>query len=185
MRLFAAVLPPRAVLVELGLAVDRLPDGDGLRWTGRDGWHLTLAFYGDVPETAAAELGERLGRAAVGTEPFELALGGGGQFGGRTLWAGVRGGTEALRRLAERAGAAGREAGLPTEHREHRPHLTLARARATTDLTPYVTALDTFTGAPWTVAELALMRSDLPRSGVPGERPRYEKVAAWELTGAR
>ncbi|MEU6847601.1 RNA 2',3'-cyclic phosphodiesterase [Streptomyces sp. NPDC046716] len=185
MRLFAAVLPPDDVIDELGARVDRLPDGDGLRWTGRSGWHLTLAFYGDVPEATAPDLAERLARAAARTEAFEVGLRGGGHFGGRALWAGVAGETAALRRLAERAEAAGRKAGIDGEHRRYRPHLTLARARDTYDFTPYLAALDDFAGTPWTVGELALVRSNLPRSGVPGERPRYEKVGGWPLAGAR
>ncbi|MEU6395202.1 RNA 2',3'-cyclic phosphodiesterase [Streptomyces sp. NPDC046939] len=185
MRLFAAVLPPAEVVDELGVRVDRLPPGEGLRWTGRPGWHLTLAFYGDVPEETVPELRERLARAAARTEAFELALRGSGQFGGRALWAGVHGRTAELKLLADRAEAAGRKCGLPGEHRRYRPHLTLARARTATDLTPYVTALDTFAGSPWTVTELALVRSNLPVSGVPGERPRYEKADAWALGGAR
>ncbi|GAA2292658.1 RNA 2',3'-cyclic phosphodiesterase [Streptomyces kunmingensis] len=179
------MLPPAPALTELGRAVDGLADRDGLRWTGRPGWHLTLAFYGDVPQETVPELTERLARAARRTEPFELALRGGGQFGGRALWAGVSGETAALKHLADRAEAAGRKCGLPGEHRRYRPHLTLARARTTTDLTPYVTALDTFAGTPWTVARLALVRSNLPVSGVAGERPRYEQVAAPEFPGAR
>ncbi|MGY0024803.1 RNA 2',3'-cyclic phosphodiesterase [Streptomyces sp. cg35] len=185
MRLFAAVLPPDPVVAELGRAVDRLAGRDGLRWTGRDGWHLTLAFYGEVPGETVPELARRLARAAARTGEFGLALGGGGHFGGRALWAGVRGDVAVLRRLAERAEAAGTKAGLPGEHRRYRPHLTLARSRRAHDFGPYVAALDGFAGTPWTVRELALVRSHLPTSGVPGEQPRYEKVGCWELTGAR
>lgn len=49
------------------------------------------------------------------------------------------------------------------------------------DLRTYVAALDGFEGEPWTAGELALVRSNLPTSGVPGEQPRYETVAAWAL----
>ncbi|WP_338697750.1 RNA 2',3'-cyclic phosphodiesterase [Streptomyces sp. Q6] len=185
MRLFAAVLPPADALAELGHAVDRLADSAGPRWTGRSGWHLTLAFYGDVPEATVPELEERLARAAGRSEEFRLTLHGGGHFGGRALWAGVRGDVDALRRLAERAEAAGRKAGLPGEHRRYRPHLTLARSREPFDFGAHVTALADFAGSPWTVGELALVRSDLPTSGVPGERPRYAKVGGWELSGTR
>ncbi|MEV3861633.1 RNA 2',3'-cyclic phosphodiesterase [Streptomyces sp. NPDC050095] len=186
MRLFAAVLPPAPALAELGRAVDRLTAREGLRWTGRDGWHLTLAFYGDVPEAIVPELAERLARAAGHTQEFELALRGGGHFGGRALWAGVDGDVAAMRRLAERAEAAGRRAGLPGEHRRYRPHLTLARSRGDdVDFGPYVEALDSFAGTAWTVGELALVRSNLSDSGVPGERPRYEKVEGWPLTATR
>ncbi|MEV5607948.1 RNA 2',3'-cyclic phosphodiesterase [Streptomyces sp. NPDC052225] len=185
MRLFAAVLPPPEALAELGRAVDQLGAGGGLRWTERAGWHLTLAFYGDVPDATVPDLEDRLARAAHRTEAFELALRGGGHFGGRALWAGVDGDVAGVKRLAERAEAAGRKAGLPGEHRRYRPHLTLARSRDTADFGTYVTALDGFAGTPWTVGELALVRSNLPVSGVPGERPRYEKVGGWELSGTR
>lgn len=67
------------------------------------------------------------------------------------------------------------------EHRRYTPHLTLARSRSETDLHPYLEALDTFEGTPWEVGEVALVRSNLPVAGVPGERPRYEVVASWPL----
>ncbi|CAL9497285.1 RNA 2',3'-cyclic phosphodiesterase [Streptomyces sp. enrichment culture] len=185
MRLFAAVLPPQDVtdaLADEVAALRELPGAGGLRWTGRPGWHLTLAFYGEVDDGLVPDLSARLERAARRTAPFELALRGGGQFGrGRALWAGVEGpggGLPALRLLAGRAGAAGRRAGVPTgEHRRYRPHLTLARSRQDLDARPYVDALDGFTGPVWTVTDLALVRSNLPDSGVVGERPRYEAVA--------
>ncbi|MYS48899.1 RNA 2',3'-cyclic phosphodiesterase, partial [Streptomyces sp. SID6013] len=75
MRLFAAVLPPEDVTASLAaeVAVLRgLPGADGLRWTGRPGWHLTLAFYGEVGDDAVPDLSARLERAARRTEPFEL-----------------------------------------------------------------------------------------------------------------
>ncbi|MCH6160954.1 2'-5' RNA ligase family protein [Streptomyces marispadix] len=90
---------------------------------------------------------------------------------------------EALRRLASTTAAAGRRVGLGTdEPRRFRAHLTLARARSSQlDLGPYIAELDAFAGEPWTAAELALVRSNLPESGVPGEQPRYERIAAWPL----
>ncbi|MFF2386956.1 RNA 2',3'-cyclic phosphodiesterase [Streptomyces sp. NPDC058108] len=188
MRLFAAVLPPGEAVRELGAAVDllhRLPGADGLRWTGRPGWHFTLAFYGEVEEGLTGPLADRLARAAGRTPPVPLALGGGGHFGGRALWAGVSGDVTTLRLLADRAEAAARRAGVPMEeHRRYRPHLTVARSRQPVDFGPYVTALDAFAGRPWTAGELCLVRSNLPRSGVPGEQPRYETVERWTLAGA-
>ncbi|MBD0840273.1 RNA 2',3'-cyclic phosphodiesterase [Streptomyces sp. TRM68416] len=184
MRLFAAVLPPEEAVRELARAVDglrRLPGSDTLRWTGRPGWHLTLAFYGDVDDERVPDLSARLERAAHRTAPFALALRGGGQFGhGRALWAGAEGDLDALRLLAERAEAAGRKAGVPMgEHRRYKAHLTLARSRQPADVRECLAALDDFTGARWTVQELALVRSRLPKSGVPGEQPRYEAAARW------
>ncbi|WP_405992598.1 RNA 2',3'-cyclic phosphodiesterase [Streptomyces sp. NBC_00986] len=181
MRLFAALLPPEDVLAQLGAAVDELhtlPGADALRWTSRPGWHFTLAFYGEVAEDVVSELSAGLERAARRTEPFGLAVRGGGQFGdGRALWAGVEGDVAALRRLAERC----EDAAATQEHRRYRAHLTVARGREAMDVRPYLDRLDDFTGRSWTVDELVLVRSNLPRSGVPGEQPRYEAVARWGL----
>ncbi|MDG9719256.1 RNA 2',3'-cyclic phosphodiesterase [Streptomyces sp. DH24] len=189
MRLFAAVLPPDDVTRELAVEVDalrKLPGADGLRWTGRPGWHFTLAFYGEVDDALVPDLSDRLARAAHRTEPFELALRGGGQFGhGRALWTGAEGGLETLRLLADRAEAAGRRAGVPMgEHRRYKAHLTVARSRGAVDVTSCLAALDGFRSRTWTVRDLVLVRSDLPKSGTPGEQPRYEAVARWPLGAA-
>lgn len=188
MRLFAAVLPPDEALRELGRAVDRLhalPGADGLRWTGRPGWHFTLAFMGEVDEALLPDLRERLGRAARRSDGFRLRLRGGGHFGRRTLWVGAAGGLDALRMLAERTDAAARRAGVAMEeHRRYHAHLTLARTRTDTDLRRFVDALAPFEGRPWTVSRLLLVRSNLPGGGRPGERPRYEETGSWSLGGA-
>ncbi|MFI9766972.1 RNA 2',3'-cyclic phosphodiesterase [Streptomyces sp. NPDC052415] len=186
MRLFAALLPPDDVSRELATEVDRLrqlPGSDALRWTGRPGWHFTLAFYGEVDDDVVPELSERLARAAHRTRPFALALRGGGQFGhGRVVWVGADGDLPVLRLLADRAEAAGRKAGVAMgEHRRYTAHLTVARSRAAVDPRPCLTALGAFTSRTWTVGELVLMRSELPASGVPGEQPRYEAVARLPL----
>jgi RNA 2',3'-cyclic 3'-phosphodiesterase len=189
MRLFAAVLPPAAVIAELAAAVEALrslPGAGRLRWSGRESLHLTLAFYGEVGEELLPELSTRLERAARRTEPFALRLRGGGHFGGGALWAGAAGGLGTLRLLAERTDAAGRRTGVPMErHRTHHPHLTIARGRGRgadpADLRPYAEALAGFESTEWQVTELVLMRSRLPVSGVPGERPRHEPQARWAL----
>ncbi|WP_199552355.1 RNA 2',3'-cyclic phosphodiesterase [Streptomyces sp. N35] len=197
MRLFAAVLPPPSAIDELAAFVRELkalPGADKLRWTEPAGWHFTLAFLDEVPDALRPDLEERLRRGARRTSPFELQLYRSGRFGQRALWAGARGELATLRRLAERAYAAGSEAGLAMEETQRFvPHLTLARSgggrRQThppeVDLVPYAAELDAFAGTPWTVDHLSLVRSTLPVGGAAGERPRYEEVARWPLECSR
>ncbi|MGW3386494.1 RNA 2',3'-cyclic phosphodiesterase [Streptomyces cinereoruber] len=188
MRLFAAVLPPPERLDELGRVVDRLrglPGAGGVRWASRDGWHLTLAFMGEVDEALLPEVRARLERAASRTPVFPLRLHGGGHFGRRTLWAGVAGDLDTLRLLAERSDAAARRAGIAMgEHRRYRAHLTVGRGRGEgVAVGPFLDVLDGFEGGRWEVDELVLVRSELPVSGVKGEQPRYERVGSWPLGG--
>ncbi|MFF1694775.1 RNA 2',3'-cyclic phosphodiesterase [Streptomyces sp. NPDC058257] len=188
MRLFAALLPPSAAAGELAAAAEKLkplPGAEALRWTRRESWHFTLAFMSEVPDETVPELSARLERAAHRTAPFPLSLRGGGSFGDRALWAGAEGDVDALCLLAGRADAAARECGITMEeHRRYRPHLTLARGGGEPSLRAYADGLADFAGTEWTVAELTLVRSNLPGSGVPGERPRYEVVGRWPLGGA-
>jgi 2'-5' RNA ligase len=131
LRLFVALVPPRAVMLELHAAIDPLchENGHRLRWVRPENWHITLAFLGGVQESRLPELRERLARAAARAVPMERSLAGAGHFGGRALWVGVRGDRDRLGRLAESLSAAARRSHIAMEDRPYRPHLTLARAR--------------------------------------------------------
>src|SRR2546429_6549884 len=75
MRLFVAIALPAGAAGELDSAVAQLrlawPE---LRWTGRDAWHLTLAFLGEVGEKLLGRLGTRLQRAPAPHAPPSLSL---------------------------------------------------------------------------------------------------------------
>lgn len=187
MRLFVAVVPPPAVLRDLGTAVaphqaQRAAHRD-LRWTGPQDWHLTLAFLGDVPGPASGRLAPRLQGAAARLQPFSLALAGAGAFPAasraRVLWCGLAGDLPALEALAASvAGAATRAGAVPPDAgRPLRPHLTLARARIPADVRDLVTALSPYAGRPWRVDRVELIDSH------PGGQPRYTTVGAWPLNG--
>jgi 2'-5' RNA ligase len=182
MRLFVAITPPDVVLDELETRLAPLrPAWPGLRWASRDTWHITLAFLGEVSETAAAALEPRLQRAAHRHQGQVLSLGGAGAFPRRAraqvLWAGIRADQPGLAKLAASIAAGARRAGAPSpdEGRGFTAHLTLARSKAPADLRPLVTSLDDFAGTPWTAAQIHLIRSRL--HGI----PRHEITASWPL----
>ena len=66
-RLFVAVWPPDEVL-DLIAALPR-PEVEGLRWTTRDQWHVTLRFFGSV-ELAPAAVALRGVAASAGASDF-------------------------------------------------------------------------------------------------------------------
>jgi len=176
-RLFAAVVPPRHVLDDLAEVVGPVRAGapPSVRWTPRERWHLTLAFYDEVDDARAGELSERLARAASRHPAPVLSLGGAGRFGQQVLWAGVHGDVEVVAGLAACAAEAGREVGAAVEDRSYRPHLTLARSRGDADLRPIVEALSPASGPAWTADAVHLVRSTL------GARPVHEVLASAPL----
>lgn len=182
MRLFVALVPPPEAVADLAAAVGAVREQHpALRWVPPERWHLTLAFYGEVPEQRVADLGRRVERAAGRSPAARLQLAGAGRFGSQVLWAGVAGDVDVVSRLAASAGAAGRRVGADVEDRPYRPHLTLARTRRPAggaargagrgpdaDLRPAVAALAGHRGREWTASAVRLVRSHL------GPEPSYE-----------
>jgi RNA 2',3'-cyclic 3'-phosphodiesterase len=184
MRLFVAIAPPPAVLDELdALAGPLRASRHDLRWTSREAWHVTLAFLGQVDETAVARLLPRLERAARRHHSFRLAFCGAGAFPSparaNVLWSGLSGDRGALARLAESVAAGASRAGAapPDKGRRFQPHLTLARCRLPADVTELVAALAGYQGQPWTADRVHLVRSRLGAA----EQPRYATLASWPL----
>lgn len=130
MRLFTAVFPPESVLDHLDLAVHGVTStGASPRWVPRENRHITLSYYADVPEGTVEDMSAELAVVAGKHQPLDLRLRGAGSFGSRVLWIGVDGEVGPLRDLAEDClTASPRE--VPEEVKPHRPHLTVARARA-------------------------------------------------------
>ena len=178
MRLFTALIPPESAFDEIERAfAPYRDDPPGLRWTSRDTWHVTLAFYGEVDDLTVERLLPRLERAAARHPARELTFSGAGAFprasAARTLWTGTH--TD-LRRLSDSCVAAARREGIDMGRslRFH-PHLTVARSRTPLDLQPMVDALKTYEGTPWTAEEVHLVRSHL------GAKVRYETLHRWPL----
>lgn len=167
MRLFVAVRPPPSAVDDAAAAVDPVrPLAPGLRWVPPERWHLTLAFYGEVPDDEVDRVVARTGRRLDGAVELRLSLTGAGHFGGRAVWLGVTGDVAALRSLA---GA------LDPGGRRYRPHLTVARVRDDTGTAAVVAALSGYAGPVWTAGAVHLVRSRL------GPAPAYDDVATWPL----
>ncbi|MGW0806504.1 RNA 2',3'-cyclic phosphodiesterase [Nonomuraea sp. NPDC002799] len=182
MRLFAALVPPDEVLDEIAHVIaPHVGQVPGLRWPDRATWHITLAFFGEVPEQALPELDVRLARAVHRYSVVDLAFSGFGAFSSarraRVFWAGVTG--DSMVRLADSVKAGARRAGAgQTDDKRFHPHLTVARAKAETDLRPLVESLAGFSGSPWRAERVRLVRSHT------GPQVRYESLAEWALAPA-
>jgi 2'-5' RNA ligase len=158
--LFVAVYPPDEVRRDLRRHLIAAV-GPGARLTPIERWHITLAFLGAVEAERLSAVQRALDLVKV-PKGTELRLRGGGRFGrGRStvLWAGVDGELGELRRdVCER---------LEMPDRDFTPHLTVAYR----DDRAVRRALNGYAGPPWSLDEMALVRSVL------GEG--YTTVRSW------
>ncbi|MDP3098061.1 MAG: RNA 2',3'-cyclic phosphodiesterase [Syntrophales bacterium] len=186
-RAFLALDPPEEILREIGRIQDRLRKliHGYFRWVRPEGIHLTLKFFGDVPENAVANISAVAGRAAAAVGPFELAIGGTGVFPDmsrpRVVWLGMNGEVARLVTFQQGLEKALREIGFPPEERPFRPHLTLGRIKSPKGLTGLAEALEkenTVTAGRFTASGLSLFQSDLtPRGAV------YTRLAGYPFAG--
>ena len=168
-RLFVAVWLPDDVLELIG-RLER-PPVEGLRWTRREQWHVTLRFLGPLPDVeevrgALAALRE--------LDAVHASLGPAvGRFGQRILHVPVRG----LDRLARAAVDATATLGRPPEARPFTGHVTLARVAkgAGVDLRAVIGAP---IAAEWDVTTISLVESHLSPTGA-----HYEVLERFGIDG--
>lgn len=175
-RLFAALSLPDAVADRLASVQRGLPG----RLTAPGNMHVTLAFFGELAETTAADVDAALG--AIRSPRFAFWLDGVGAFGGgkpRILYAAVRP-DPALTALQHKVAQAGRTAGARVEAGRYTPHVTLTRLPAG-EVGPQaaakaLSARAAFLAGPVEADAFHLFRSDLGRAG-----PAYTAVRDYPL----
>ncbi len=111
--------------------VDLDPKIRGVRWVDTEQMHLTLGFFGDVPEDVDLTLREKLSVIQFGA--FFLPIAGIGTFPPKgppkIIWIGIGAGHPHLFQIYKRVQEAALAAGLEPELRPWHPHITLARCR--------------------------------------------------------
>jgi len=127
-RLFVAIELPESTK---RLLVDLDPQIHGARWLDAKQMHLTLAFFGVVPEDVDVKLREKLSAIVFGA--FFLPIVGVGTFPPKgppkIIWIGVGRGHPHLFQLHKRVQEAALGAGMEPELRPFHPHVTLARCQ--------------------------------------------------------
>jgi len=131
-RLFVAIDLPDATRQFLAGLDPRIR---GVRWTDPPQMHLTLGFFGDVPDDVDFALREKLSAIEFGA--FFLSVAGVGTFPAKgapkVIWIGVGKAHPHLFQIHKRVQEAALAAGLEPELRPWHPHITIARCR---DVTP-------------------------------------------------
>ena len=127
-RLFVAIDLPDSTRQ---LLADLDPDIRGVRWAEPHQMHLTLGFFGDVPEDIELKLREKLSAIEFGV--FFLPVNGVGAFSSKgapkIIWIGVGKAHPHLFQIHKRVQEAALAVGIEPELRPWHPHITIARCR--------------------------------------------------------
>lgn len=169
MRLFTAITLPTDVREHLYEHLDVLRHvRDDLRWVPPQNLHLTVRFLGECGEREADRQIEHWSRRCADIDPFELSLRGAGCFPhtwmAKVLYAAAD---------CDGSGWARLTGGEMT------PHVTVARARKSLDLTGAVLELAGYTSASWRAEEVTMYQSFIE----PGRAPRYVPLESFALGG--
>jgi 2'-5' RNA ligase len=183
-RMFVAAYPSAEALEHLDAFLDARREAGAFRWAPQEQWHLTLAFFADVPEWSIDDLEHGLEQAAAKRAPMAVSIAGGGAFPhvgrAKVLWAGLElADGEELSRLAAGCRAAGATIGAPPAGERFRPHVTVARINPPIEATKWVRLLDGYRGPSWSLDAITLVESRLGEG--PKRRPRHEVVARFPL----
>ena len=133
MRLFAAVPLAEPARSEVARLLHSLREESWpVRWVSDELIHITLKFFGEVPDDRLDVIAEALRLASAGAHGMTLTLGGIGAFPTerrpRVLWAGI-GAHAGLAALRERIENAADAIGFAREGVPFEPHVTLGRVR--------------------------------------------------------
>jgi 2'-5' RNA ligase len=127
-RLFIAIDLPQSTR-QLLAGID--PHIRGVRWIDPAQMHLTLSFFGDVPDDIDLALREKLSAIEFGA--FFLPISGVGTFPAKAvpkiIWIGVGKAHPHLFQIHKRVQEAALAAGLEPELKPWHPHITIARCR--------------------------------------------------------
>lgn len=164
-RLFASIPIPEDIADGL---LDRQDGLEGADWRPAEAFHITLRFFGDVPENVAEDIDSAL--SVVTSPPFALQLEGAGHFGEgdhmHAVWAGVAE-QPLLHQLQRRCETAARNAGLKPETRAYKPHVTLAylKGALAPDIAAWIQANNLLKSPPFGVDRFGLWSSHQTKNG--------------------
>jgi 2'-5' RNA ligase len=172
-RAFLAIDLPDSLRAHLALVQGELQRSRAdVRWVTPGNIHLTLKFFGNVPDEEIDTLALAAREAAAVEAPFQLKVTVAGAFPSpkapRVVWLGLGGDVLPLTRLYQKLEKAFAALGHPPEGRAFNPHLTLGRVKSPAHrekLAGMLLKLPPLDWPPFEVKELILFQSVLSPQG--------------------
>ncbi len=176
-RLFTGIEIPQSQRTLLSLAQSGLKN---TRWIEPHDLHLTLKFIGDVSIQTANDVVDALSSREWKAPQIQLAEL--KSFGGskpRSIHASIQN-NGALENLARAQNHLLERVGLPPEHRQFTPHVTIARLNNSTDAAPvarYLSQYSQFSAPMFTPKRFVLFSAKESTGGGP-----YKIEQSWDFT---
>jgi 2'-5' RNA ligase len=172
-RAFLAIDLPDSLRAHLALIQGELKRSQAeVRWVPPGNIHLTLKFFGNVPDEDIGSLALAARQVAAAEEPFQLRVTMAGAFPShrspRVVWLGLGGDVVPLTRLYHGLEKAFAALGHLPEGRAFHPHLTLGRVKSPINRENLARMLATMPPVDWppfAVKELILFQSVLSPQG--------------------
>jgi 2'-5' RNA ligase len=172
-RAFLAIEMPESLRPGLALVQGELKRSNAdVRWVTPENIHLTLKFFGNVPDDEIETLALAAREVAQAEEPFQLKATIAGAFPSprapRVVWLGLGGDVVPLTRLYHKLEKAFAGLGYHPENRAFNPHLTLGRVKSPLNrdkLARILEKLPPLDWPPFAVKELVLFQSVLSPKG--------------------
>ncbi|MFZ5447080.1 MAG: RNA 2',3'-cyclic phosphodiesterase [Thermodesulfobacteriota bacterium] len=172
-RAFLAIDLPDTMRPQLALLIEELKRSRAeVRWVTVNNIHLTMKFFGNVPDKEIDTLALAAREVAQTEVPFQLKATIAGAFPSpkapRVVWLGLGGDVVPLNRLYYQLEKAFDKLGYPPEGRAFHPHLTLGRVKSPANRDKLARMLETMPPLDWPpfeVKELILFQSVLSPKG--------------------
>jgi 2'-5' RNA ligase len=172
-RCFLAIDLPDALRPQLALVQGELKRSNAdVRWVQVGNIHLTLKFFGNVPEKEIEPLAQAAREVAAIQKPFQLQVTQAGAFPNqrspRVIWLGLGGDLIPLAQMFHQLEKAFAALGHLPEGRPFNPHLTLGRVKSPANrhrLALLLERLAPLNWPPFQINEIILFKSTLTPQG--------------------
>jgi 2'-5' RNA ligase len=172
-RAFLAIDVPDSLRPHLALVQEELKKSEAdVRWVKVGNIHLTMKFFGNLPDEEVDPITRAAREVAAKQAPFELQVTAAGAFPSprspRVVWLGLGGDLVPLAQLYHRLEKAFAVLGYLPEGRPFNPHLTLGRVKSPANrhrLAQLLDRMPPLTWPPFQVNEIILFKSTLTPQG--------------------
>lgn len=153
-----------------------------ITWVKPEVMHLTIKFFGEIPQNSIPSIEHCLGQAACSVTEFSIAIVATGIFGSsyqpRVIWFGIKE-PEPVKQLATEVNEQLKTIGILPDRQNFVPHLTIARIKQINNLHylhKVIGRHKILDGEPEHIGEIALYESILHKYG-----PVYTALKSFEL----